>query len=383
MNVGLVIERFDPRRGGAEQWTWQFAQRLIERGHQVHVTARSFTAPEHRLAVCEEPIDAPQSRIEFAAAAERRLRRLGLDVVHDMGVGWYCDVFQPHGGSRRAAFEQNLLLLPRWLRPLKRRAAHALPRYREFEELVARQYADDGRLLVALSQMVARHFRLLHGVGSRRIRVIYNGVDVSRFTPERRETEREAVRAHLGVSDDEVLLLIVAHNYRLKGVPALIEATGRLVREGWPVRLAIAGGRHPERYARLARRRGASAATLWLGPVDDAAPFYAAADVYVQPTLYDPCSLVVLEALASGLPVITSRFNGAGELLTPGSEGELLDDPQDAAELVERLRPLFNATRRERMGQAARQLALEHSLERNCDEMLALYEEVAARRKAA
>ncbi|MCH8992530.1 MAG: glycosyltransferase family 4 protein, partial [Acidobacteria bacterium] len=116
---------------------------------------------------------------------------------------------------------------------------------------------------------------------------------------------------------------------------------------------------------------------------ENAAPYYAAADIYVHPTYYDPCSLVVLEALASGLPVVTSRFNGAGELLTPGVEGDLIDDPGDAQALCRCLEPMLETPRRRMMGAAARKLALAHTFERNCDEIVAMYEEIVAQRRAA
>jgi len=108
-------------------------------------------------------------------------------------------------------------------------------------------------------------------------------------------------------------------------------------------------------------------------------PFYAAADVYVHPTFYDTFSLVVLEALASGLPVVTSRYNGAVELFTEGAEGYLLSDPTSVDELLLRLDPLFDPVVRERMGRSARRLAEKHTFRQNVDQVLSVYEEVLAR----
>jgi len=381
MKIGLVIENLSPERGGAEHWTWQFALWLIKAGHEVHVVAGGFAAGIEQRGIIAHLIEAGKSRIEFAQAAERRIDSLSLDVVHDMGCGWHCDVFQPHGGSRMAAFEQNLLLLPKWLRPLKRSTARWLPRYREFRQLMMGQYMADDRIFIALSRMVARDFERYHGVRRDQLRLVYNGVDVERFSPEHRWKYRQVVRDELQVGDDETLLLIVAHNFRLKGVPTLLGAAGRLIAEGRRVRLAVVGGKRRRSFSQLAERLGAAEATTFVGPVDDAAPYYAAADVYVQPTYYDPCSLVLLEAMASGLPVVTSRYNGAGELIAEGVEGSIVDDPGDIDELTARLRPLLDAEVRARMSSAARQLALKHSLDRNCRELLAVYEEMAARRR--
>ena len=380
MRIALVIQSFDPRLGGAEQWTWQFARLLCQRQEEVHVCAACFGPQADELPIVRHQIAGFNSRIGFAQAAAEVLRKLPVDVVHDMGVGWHCDVFQPHGGSRLASFEQNLLLAPAWLRPLKRAVSRQLPRFREFQRLNEGQYERDGRLLLALSSMVARDFQRFHDVPEDRIRVVYNGVDLQRFSPRLRVEHRESVRRRLGVRDDEVLLLIVAHNFPLKGVPTLLRATGQLRREGAPVRLAVAGGKRLGPYQRLAERCGAGPVNF-LGSVPDSAPYYAAADVYVQPTFYDPCSLVVLEALASGLPVVTSRFNGAGELMTDGVEGWIVDDPADPEELASRLRVLMSPQVRQACGRAARSLAERHSLAVNCDQVQAVYREVAPLRQ--
>lgn len=376
MKIAIVIESLDPRRGGAEAWTWQYVQWLQARGLDVHVLACSFGPEAERLAISRHVLPPKGSRCALAAAAAERLERLQPDVVHDMGCGWSCDVFQPHGGSRQAAFEQNLQLLPHPIAALKRRVAPLLPRYRDFARLTARQYSGRQRLYVALSQMVARHMQQYHGVAPQNIRVIYNGVDTNRFSPLARAKWRQPIRDRLGIADDELLVLIVAHNHRLKGVPALQRAVLRLIRLGCPIRLLVAGGRQ---HATHTARRG----VLFLGPVHDPAPLYAAADLYAHPTWYDPCSLVVLEALASGLPVVTTRCNGASELMQDGQQGYVLDDPADVNALAAHLESLLDRDLRARMGQHARTLAEAHTLAHNFRQLAAMYEEIAQRRSAA
>jgi UDP-glucose:(heptosyl)LPS alpha-1,3-glucosyltransferase len=231
--------------------------------------------------------------------------------------------------------------------------------------------------------MVAGDFQQHHAVQPERIRLVYNGVDTARFSPDHRDSFRAQMRAELGITD-EVLLLIIAHNFRLKGVPTLVRATAQLAREGHRVRLAVVGGKGNTKWSRRGNHPRSGEVVHFIGPVNDPVPYYAAADIYVHPTYYDPCSLVVLEALASGLPVVTSRYNGAGELITPGREGTIVADPGDAALLVHCLRPLMNADRRGQMGAAARSLSTAHSLEQNCRQIVDVYRQVdRGSRKAA
>ena len=380
MRIGLVVEKFDPLRGGLEQWAFQFVSRLLERGHEVHVVAGRFGDEVQAMPIVAHRLEGVHSRVGFAQAAERKLRSLRLDVIHDTGAGWYCDVFQPHGGSWQVVIEHNLLLLPPWLRPLKHAACRWLPRYRQFDRLMRRQYVNDGRIVLALSRQTLADFQRIHGVPGEQTRLVYNGVDADRFSPEHRSRYREAVRRRLGVDDDTLLLLVVAHNFPLKGVPTLLRVMGRLSDQQRPVRLAVVGGKHTECYERTAGQLGAGSSVTFTGTVRDTVPFYSAADVYVHPTFHDSCSLTVLEALASGLPVITSRLNGAGELLTEGIEGCVVPDPADVEGILARLEPMFDASVRQRMGQAARCLALDHSFERNVDQVLAVYEEVVRAR---
>ncbi len=386
MKIALVIPNFDPHVGGAERWTWDFAARLLRHGHAVHVVAESFaqgTGTEMRGVV---PHVVPrvfgtfrQQRFGFAAAAEKTLRRLDVDVIHDMGHGWHFNVFMPHGGTRGGSMRQNVALWPAGMRWLKHAATTILPRYRTFRELERRQYVPDGsRLFVALSQMVGRDMSRFHAVPDDVARVVYNGIDTQRFSPDHRARHRDRVRRELGVRN-EVVFLLVGHNFKLKGVGPAIRAIATLSRERRDVRLAVVGGDRPGRYERLAARLDCPDLVQFVGRTRDSVPYYAAADVYLHPTYYDPCSLVVLEALASGLPVITSRNNGAGELMTAGREGFILDDPANIAAMTDAMRKFLNESFRAAASRAARELAEQHDLERNYREILAVYEDAIRR----
>lgn len=377
MRIGLVIEHFDPHRGGAEQWTHQFTERLLAGGHEVHVVAGVFAESTASMPILRHHLPRTQGRLEFAAAAESKLRTLSLDAIHDMGGGWYCDVFESHDGSRYAQWEQKLRTLPPWMRPIKRRMTRVLPRYLDFRRLLARQFADPGRIILALSRMVAADYLHYHGVQPEQIRLIYNGVDTERFSPEHRAEHREAMRRQLGIEADETLLLFVGHDFQRKGLATAIRATARMVRAGEAVRLVVVGRGRWQRYAYLARRLGIHRQITFVGPIIDPMPCYAAADVCLLPSFYDPWGLTVMEAAASGVPSVTSRFSGVAEIINHGLNGLVMQDPADDEELAHLLSPLIHWETRIEMGRAARHLALDHTLQRNCDEIVAVYRDIA------
>ncbi len=385
MKIALVIDHLDPRRGGAEQWTFQHAERLLARGHEVHVVAQGINGPASRLDIVPHLLGPVRPVLQRAAAAAAMLERLPVDMIHDVGMGWHNHVLQSEDGSRLAQWEQKLLLLPSWQRPWKRAMLRVLPRYRDFRRLMARQFGDGApgggsRIVIAVSQMCARDYQRYHGVPAHQIRLVYHGTDNERFSPAHRERWREEIRDRLGVCEDEVLLLFVGHDYQRKGLPTAVRAANRLAAAGAPVRLAVVGGkkRRPRPIA-----DSPNGVVINVGAIDDPVPYYAAADVFVLPTFYDPCSLSVSEAAASGLPSVTTRFNGAAELLTEGVDGSVIDDPADDAELADALRPLLDRDARQRMGDAARKLALKHTLDHNCDQILSIYEQIAGRKLRA
>ncbi len=380
MRIGLVLEHFDPHRGGLEHWAWQFGHAMIERGHELHVLAQSYPPADAAPSLRFHRMPGRSSRLKYAAALEQHLATLDLDVVHDTGAGWFCDVYQPHFGSRAALAHRSIDLLSVPFRPLKRLAIRVLPRYRQFAALEARQFVDDGRVFVALSQKVADAFVSYHGVRRSAIRIIPNGVDCDRYSPENRSIHRSTMRQQLGLAPEALLVLMIAHNFRLKGLSSAIQSLAKLHARAPNTHLVVVGGGRPRRYLRLARALGVAPHVTFLGARPDSVPYLAAADVFIHPTYYDACSLVVFEALASGLPVISTRATGVDELMTEGVEGYLVSDPSQTDAMSEHLARLLDPALREEMGLAARRLALQHSFSRNCDAFESLYLEITNRR---
>ena len=375
MKIGLVLERFDPARGGLENWSWQFARSLVARGQDVHVVAFDFYPGTANDGVIAHRLEMPKSRIDRAALIAGELPALNFDIVHDMGIGWSADIIQPHAGSTKALWEHNLMRIPKWRQIRFWREK----RYRELEEIERRQHANPNAIISPVSHMLARNFVSYDRLPANRIRVIHNGVDVEKFTPANRDMYRAETRKQLGVGS-EVLFLSLAHNLLLKNAETTIRAAAKLAGNGAAIRLVIAGGKKPDRFIKLAEKLKIGHLVTFLELVNPV-PHYAAADVFVHPTWYDPCSLVTLEASSCGLPVITSQFNGAAEMMSDGIEGFVVSDPADVTVLAARMEQLLDPALREKMGAAGRAMAIKNPFENQTTRFLELYREVLAKKQ--
>jgi UDP-glucose:(heptosyl)LPS alpha-1,3-glucosyltransferase len=243
-------------------------------------------------------------------------------------------------------------------------------------ELERRQYASRRGIFIAVSQMVQNHMQHYYKVEPNRQRLVYNGIANNLFSKEDRTVHRIQIRKKLGLGE-EVLFLFAGHNPRLKGIRTALKAIALLKRDHPRIHLAAIGRGEVEIYKNMVKQWGIKEQVTFCGFVDDSRPYYMAADVLVHPTFYDACSLVVMEAWASGLPVITTQFNGAAELMIPGRQGVLLEDPKNADELAHQMKLLLDASLRLKMGEEARSLGSACSMENNFKEIEKIYKEIS------
>jgi UDP-glucose:(heptosyl)LPS alpha-1,3-glucosyltransferase len=262
---------------------------------------------------------------------------------------------------------------------LIKRAGRRFNRRQRFLLLVEREILSGAYppYVACVSEYVQRQVAAAFaGFPEERNRVVFNGVDIEPLTPEAAERERELIRRRLEVAECTRVVLFVAHNFKLKGLAELIGALRELPGDDWL--LAVVGRGEVGRYRRLADRLRVRGRVEFLGPVEDIRPFYCGADVLAHPTWYDPCSRVVLEALVCGLPVVTTRFNGAAEAIEDGRNGVVVDSPRDATVLaaaLERcLRPEFRADCRAAAADRREPL----SMVRHARELKKLYDDVFA-----
>lgn len=389
MNVALCYESVLPARGGAETYIGDLARRLAADGHEVHLYACRWDATSLPAATVFHQLDVPKGPRflgpwRFGAAVEKAVAAHRHDVSVGFDKTWGQDVLYPQGGLHAASAEHNRR---KFANPAVRFVASAAKWFDlaawSFAKLERKQYLGESKSTVIVnSRMVQRHFAEFYGIGPDRTRVVHSAIDPGRFAAADRPARRFAERHRWEVANDLPVGLFVAMNYRLKGLTPLIRAAATVPKDR-PFKLAVVG--HPKfgKYLRLAQSLGVADRFLFLGHRNDPKDSYFAADFLVHPTFYDPCSLVALEALACGLPVITTKFNGASELLDVPANGLVIDDPHNALALGTAIATVLDPTHRATARESARTAAARWTFEQHYQALLAVFREVAERKRAA
>jgi len=322
--------------GGAEGFGWRLAEALAAQGHAVDfLCGRAEGTPPagvRPVVLGRPPLGRALKNIWYAQAVDRRLEREGFDVVIGLGRTWTQDILRVGGGPQtvfnrltEAAYGDGLA---RFFKRLRRAIS---PSSAVISWLEARQFdAPESRnqQVVCVSDLVRDWLLEAHpALDPARVSVVYNRPDLDRFAP-LSPPRRAELRAGLGLTDTDVVVCTAGTNFALKGVGTLIRALPLLPPN---FRLAVAGGRGPERWLRLARELGVAERVRFAGKVSDMQGFYGASDIFALPTYYDACSNAVLEALACGLPSISSSRNGSAVFVP---QGHILADPADAQGLA-------------------------------------------------
>ncbi|MBX3396556.1 MAG: glycosyltransferase family 4 protein [Phycisphaerae bacterium] len=388
MKIGVVIERMEAWRGGAETSTLELCRLLRERDHDVHVitATNAQSSPDITIHTINAPsLLASRRPIVFAKRAAAYVRKHGFDIVHAIAPMPEADVYQPRGGLLVETMSRNVFTRPTASRRLLKRALLALNvKQRTMLELERRVFRAGGPLIACVSNYVARQCETYYNVLPPRARVIFNGVCPTLPDDAERARLRAEVRGELGVSDDTLLLLFLAHNFRLKGLYPLIETMSRLQVGGrHNVRLLVVGRDNIVPFQRRIDACGLQQSVTFLGPSQRAAALFCASDVCVHPTYYDPCSRVVLESLYFGVPAITTAFNGASEVIRDGCEGFVIQTPDDTGMWARRITDLMSPALRQRMSESALLLRERIHMRRHVSELEAVFQEIVSQKRSA
>jgi UDP-glucose:(heptosyl)LPS alpha-1,3-glucosyltransferase len=350
LKVALVRQRY-VASGGAERYLQGVIEELIAQGHEVHLFANAWTeAPGihfHRV-----PIIRGMSFLKaltFAISARKAVRRAHCDLVFSLERTLEQDVYRAGDGCHRE-----------WLAQRGPEAGSKLnPLHLTMLGLEKRVFSPGRTGWVIANSKRGRDEIVKHyGFPAERIEVIYNGVDLKRFQP---PTEKS--------KHDDVRLLFVGTGFERKGLAHAIRALGKLPSK---YRLTVIGKGEVRRFGRLAADLGIGNRIAFAGHDHDMPHEYAHADLLVHPAIYEPFANVCLEALACGVPVVTSRINGASEIIRHGESGAIVERPDDLDELVAAIRLFENRDASATARKTAEQYPFSGNVQRTLDLLFAV-----------
>jgi UDP-glucose:(heptosyl)LPS alpha-1,3-glucosyltransferase len=344
-------------RGGVERVVQASARYLASRGHDVHVFANEWDPDPtssihfHHVPMRKRPsfMRAPS----FLKQCSKVLNPKEFDVVNIQG----CEcptghVFRIHSLHRAWIESSKRFRSPLSPQRIKQRLnpLHPTLLHLESRHFRTRQY----KRLIALTPDVRRDLTTYYDVPEADVDIVPNGFNQSDFNPTNRATRRDQMRKQLGLSEDQIALLLVANELHRKGYPTILDAMRQMPpAQQKPLRLLVVGRVDEQEVKTLAHAAGVGAQVQYCGPTTDVASYHAAADLFVLPTQYEAFCLAILEALASGLPVITTKVPGAHDAIQPGINGMLIEDPTNGSELASAISSLLDFDRRARFSAAA------------------------------
>jgi UDP-glucose:(heptosyl)LPS alpha-1,3-glucosyltransferase len=214
------------------------------------------------------------------------------------------------------------------------------------------------RRIITVAEGIRRELFECYGVPEDHVVVIPNGVDLHAFSPEVKTVRRDQTRRRMGLALNDEVILFAGNEFERKGLRFALDALA-IVRAS-SRKLLVVGNDDPVVYRKYAESRGIASNVVFTGVVDDMPSVYAAADLFLLPTSYEAFPLVLLEAAATGLPILITRVHGAEEFIRERENGLFItQDPLDIAQAIQVV--LGNLELRERLGHAARTAVLQYS----------------------
>lgn len=380
MNLALLLHSLS-RNNGISRVVLSHAREFSKRGHSTHIYAsRLLLSAEDKKALPENiflhryPCLRGSNRIwaaPFGALLPYLKGSHDLVISHLLTV--WQDVIAMHNDPQPVEVERMSAVPFTLDRPRLRSKNRFLRTFIEKKRFAPQRY----KSVVAASELSAEGIAGTYGVSRDRLAVIRHGVDSSYFSPAQRAARRKAARARLGLAPDELAFAYIGDSW--KGLEFAIRGVAAAPRAGTSALIA-AGPFHPDKYAALAGELGLR--LICENEWSDVRDLFSAGDIFINPTPMDTFGLAVLEAMAMGLPVITTKYAGVSELFKDGENAFILERPWDTAAITAAAALLSDPARRELVSGRGLELAASLSWEQPALDHLSLYEKLIAKKRS-
>ncbi len=391
MKIAIVTERANITLGGAERSVFELAARLGLMGVDVEILAATGTSHSQKVRIlCDKNEKKRAKFTTFKKTLTTHLEKNHYDIIHSTLPIESADVYQPRGGTYPESIIRNAASFENPVISAYKVITSSLNRKRAALAAAEKKLCKpSGKPVVAaLSEYVKTQLKKHYALADDRIAVIHNGVKTPKPAEKMHADKlRTQILAKLKLkeADKPVLLLFAANNFRLKGLASIIKAMWVLnkMHTKRQAYIIVAGRDRPRPYRHLAKTMKVATKIVFLGQTPNINAALTVCDIAVLPTYYDPASRFILEALAVGKPVITTKYNGAGDLFCNDRHGKIFDSPSDIDSLAMAMKYYTDTKAIENAANAIAKDNIKEkvSIESHCRKLLKLYEQILKNRK--
>jgi UDP-glucose:(heptosyl)LPS alpha-1,3-glucosyltransferase len=352
--IAIVIPKYG-LVGGAEQFASKLTEKLVvQTGHDFHVYANKWRKSATPIKFHYVPIMSfPKflTTISFAYFVQRSMGRNSYSLVHSHERIFAADVFTLHGIPHRY-----------WVHNVRRKkmSLYDLVTDRVERKLV---YGGNCKKFIAVSNLTKEIFLREYKIDPDKIAVINPGVDLADYAHTDKESIRIDVRRELRINLADAVMVFASMNFEIKGLDAVFLALAQLKTRNHRFKLIVAGKGDVKKYMKMAAEINISSDIIFTGPVskEKLARIYLAGDMYIMLSKFDTFGMVVLEAMAAGLPAVISGNVGAKDLVQDGINGFIIDDPSQAGYIAAKIAMLLDKNVRKKMAADAYRTAAQNT----------------------
>jgi UDP-glucose:(heptosyl)LPS alpha-1,3-glucosyltransferase len=371
--IAVVIPKYG-LVGGAEQFASELTGRLADQsGYDFHVLANRWQAGATDIKFHKIPIITfPKylTTLSFAYFTQRRLNRNNFSLVHSHERIFGADIFTLHGIPHRY-----------WVHNIRRKkmSLYDLTTAWVEKKLV---YEGNCQKFIAVSNLTRDIFLQEYNIDPQRVAVIHPGVDLNDYATADKKLIRADIRKEYGFSSEETIILFASMNFEIKGLDAIILSLAKLKGKQHRFKLLVAGKGNIRKYTQMAREASIAEDVVFTGMLSkgNLIRLYLASDMYVMLSKFDTFGMVVLEAMAAGLPVIISSNVGAKDIVQEGENGFIISDTSDANYVASKIALLLNETIRNSMVQSAYYTAMQNTWDHVALKYRRIYESIPGTR---
>lgn len=349
MKIGIVLSKC--HRFGSSRYLIETVPYFASRGHEIHIFANSWDKIDHPNVFFHKTPKVFTKNLILREAFNTFMLTL-IQKFHkfDITLAQPTRYFTPDIGEMQFVYKA-------WIDYKKSRGVRDSIKIKIADGWLSwmeKRNIKMCREFIVLANCVKRDIVKGYKIPEDKVTVCYSGVNLEEFNPKNKRIYREEIRKSFNIANDETLILFVGNPFSRKGLDYLIKSLKHVKDKKF--KLLVCGKDDPEPYIKLSRGLGLENKIIYnIGLTTEIRKFFAASDIFVFPTLYEPFGLVILEAMASGIPVITSEIAGAAELITNYKEGIVLKTPENVDEIGKSIKYLIdNPDKIIKMGKAAR-----------------------------